>query len=202
MRIQVRTALGALAVAVWLVASACKYDPKLGEGELRCSAAGECPRGYTCGAGFCHSKGGGNSAGASAYVGNWQFGSTASVMTTCSDGTNSTNSLADPNNQTPMKIKAGPTGGADLDSFWLCDLYLNVDTTGAHLASAAGDCTATFPATGTQLGNSYWTVDTFDVLTSDGKNATHHATYIREDDYLTGDVVMCNQTVQAPLTKN
>ena len=192
-----------LVVAAWLLLAGCKYDPHLNPGELRCSAAGECPRGYACSGGSCYPKGAENGANASAYIGSWRFGSTASVATTCSDGSQSNNSLADPSNKSPMTITAGPAGIADLDSIWLCELYLNVDATGAHLDSAAPNCTAPFEdAAGATIGNSYWMVDSFDVLTSDGATATHHATYVREDDYLTGDVVTCNQTVQAPMTKN
>jgi hypothetical protein len=201
--------LGIIALACFGAAVGCKYDPHPQDGTLRCSTAGECPEGYTCqtNTNLCFSKSGMSRDGGlggdaippavlNRYIGDWALGPTSTVDTRCDNGFVETTLLNPLSDQSPMTISAGTPGLADLDSSWLCQLYLRLDTSGAHLFDGNPSCIddSTDPT-------NTWTATQFDVVTNNGITATHSAFYNRVDRYADGTVVNCMQTVHAPLSK-
>jgi len=248
-------AAGAL-VAGALVAS-CTYSPDFRNGSLKCSADGQCPRGYTCLAQFCCLPGdptcggtmlpgdasvptdgtashfetrppgtggaagtggaGGSTvvgAGMAAYLGTWSFTAAATLDTEC-QGSNSSGGpvpfLTQANPTSAITITA--TGSNTLQAVWTewpaCPYKLSVDATGAHGTEADTDavpwgCEYMYTTTSTnppQINQQDWIYDSFDIVTADGKTATHDGLYFRQDTYNDKSVVYCTQTLHAPLTK-
>jgi hypothetical protein len=200
--------IGIAVAAVWFTAAGCKYDPQFSDGALRCSVKGECPQGYSCMANLCRSNKdssrdaglGGDAISAmvlTRYTGDWILAATSSVHTQCDDGFDDNALLNALGDQDPVTIDRGNPGVADLDSKWLCELYLRVDTAGAaHLFTGSPPC---FDNSGDPTQS--WTATQFDFSTSNGITATHSAFYNRVDDYKNGSVVNCTQVVRATLTK-
>jgi hypothetical protein len=194
-------------VALGLVVAGCKYDPHPRDGALRCSISGECPEGFSCMANRCWSKNAGQDAGLGGdaistavlgrYIGGWTMDATAAVNTECDDGFSET----DPLNDLLMTISAGAPGVSDLNASWLCELGMRLDSAGAHLYEPNPSCTNAGEMPKPEPVST-WTAGTFDFSTIDGRTATHVATYVRVDQYAAGDVVNCDQTVTATLTKN
>jgi hypothetical protein len=190
----------------WFGAAGCKYDPQFADGSLRCSIKGECPQGYSCMANLCRSSSARDAGlGADAipamvlnrYTGDWILAPTANVHTLCDDGFDDTALLNALGDQDPVTIDRGIPGVADLDSQWLCELYLRVDAAGAaHLFTGSPPC---FDNSGDPAQS--WTATQFDFSTSNGITATHSASYNRVDEYNNGAVVSCTQIVRATLTK-
>jgi hypothetical protein len=216
----------ALAIARVVVAGAiaagCSYDPHPANGKLACSADGQCPQGYSCQspAGLCYADGAGGSGGSVAggtggapsstnvsdYVGNWMFGNAATIVTSCNDGLgDTTTNIADHPESLAMSIVSGGGGGAPLLSSWLCDLQLDVDSTGGHLDGGNHTCAqsravgdpASAPLTRT------WTATRFDfnVTKRDRNVATHVGEYDLVSVYSGGGMLLCHQVVRGGLQK-
>jgi hypothetical protein len=211
------------ALALALALTGCTYDPQIGDGTLSCGPNHECPSGYEClssGVGSisrCYEIGGPGPSGGTdggvgdalpdqlpldglpatvfnQYIGEWVLGSTSQVHTVCDDGFDKVSSLSGSGN---MTIERGPTGVADLSATWLCQLYLRLDTAGAHLFDSNPSCIDT------KADPKFtWTSTSFEFRTSDGVTATHTAKYNRLDEYMDGTVAHCTQDVSANLTKN
>jgi hypothetical protein len=216
----------ASAIALVAVACGCSYDPHPADGKVGCSAKGECPQGYTCDPTsetcFSGTNGGGIGSGgtsgnsgtggatisvnASDYVGDWAFEDGAVVVTSCNDGSaDATASLSDPSSAMNMTNTMAPSGIAALESIWLCDLFLNLDSAGAHLGTSNGPCVF-----GRQPGDPLtkpqsqtWITTKFElsVTKRDRGTATHVAEYTRTDVYTTTRVVTCHQVVHGDLQK-
>lgn len=188
-----------LAICLALALAACKYDPQLEDGSLRCSTAQECPDGFVCRVNFCYLK-----RPASVlprdYIGTWMMDFSSTVSTACDDGFSSTVPISDNAQDLMMAISAAGTGPADLDSVWLCALPLRITTTGAHLTGNGVDPDCTFTNTISGLTQT-WTSSQFDFDTSDGMSARHAATYARTDELAGTADVHCTQHVQAALTR-
>lgn len=223
-RVAVAAAVIAAAATATVAASGCSYDPHPADGKLACSADGQCPQGYTCqlparacyadttGAGGTGGTVAGGSGGApsstnaSDYVGNWMFGNAATIVTSCNDGLgDTTTNIADHPDSLVMAITSGGATGAALLSSWLCDLQLDVDSTGAHLDGgnrscvlnrAAGDPPSA-PVTRT------WTATRFDfnVTKRDRGVATHVGEYDLVSVYSNGGMLLCHQVVRGGLQK-
>jgi len=221
MRVVFRSSPGAWVVAVpALLLAACTYSPKIDDGTLGCGPDGECPSGYSCrigpgsvprcyddngpGPGALDGGGGGGDGGIDAvpiavlnrYLGDWAFGTDATVKTQCDDGFSDTTSLSGSGDMTVIK---GPAGIADLTSQWLCDIYLGLDANGAHLRGSHPACTG---VSSDQKTDFTWTAASFEFKTADGLTAQHAAKYNRLDEWTDGTVVHCTQDVAAVLTKN
>src|SRR6185503_19344076 len=95
-----------------------------------------------------------------------------------------------------VTITRDASGGGDLAASWLCDALLRLDNGGAHLVGGHPSCTD-------GMGNPVytWTVNRFDLATSNGLTATHSALYSRKDEYVDGTIVNCDQTVTTALIK-
>ena len=128
------------------------------------------------------------------YIGTWVMGSNAQVHTVCDDGFDKVSTLTGSGD---MTIERGPTGVADLSATWLCQLYLRLDTAGAHLFDSNPSC-----IDDSDDPKFTWTSTAFEFRTNDGVTATHTAKYNRLDEYMDGTVANCTQDVSATLTKN
>lgn len=189
-----------------LVLGTCFSDSATGSGGAASTGSGGASGTGGASAGTGGGTSGQVSSNASDYIGMWTFGLAATVDTTCSDGSTSTNSLADlPTNRQILTVKSGPSGGATLVADWLCAINLDVDGSGAHLGSGLAKCTAprAAGAPATDPTTSTWTATRYDltVRMNDRGNATLVADYTRVDTYADARVVTCTQKVRAPLHK-
>lgn len=145
-----------------------------------------------------------------AYVGTWSFTSAATLDTEC-DGANSSGGpvpfLTSGNPSSTITIS--DNGDGTLHAIWSewsgCTYTLSVDSTGAHGIDAdTWACEYTYTTTQTnppQISAQLWIYDSFTILTADGHTATHDGLYYRQDTYNDDSVVVCTQTLHAPLTK-
>lgn len=203
------------ALSAGALALGCTYSPNFASGSLKCSTDGQCPDGYTCKQPYCCRSGdatcGGPSAATiAAYLGTWKFTSAATLDTECS-GTGSSNGpaafLTSANPVSTMALT--DNGDGTLHAVWSewsgCSYTLSLDNAGAHGADAATwACEQQYSTTSTnppQISKQLWIYDSFDIVTTDGKSATHDGVYYREDTYNDNSVVYCTQTLHAPLTK-
>jgi len=203
---------GALAVG-------CTYSPNFRSGSLKCSPDGQCPSGYTCMHQLCCSPGdtacgaAGSGASAAAYVGTWNFSSTATLDTECQGSGSSGGPVSFLTSANPTSTITITANGNALQAAWsewpTCPYKMSVDSAGAHGTEADTDaqpwgCQFTYTTTTTtppQLSAQEWIYDSFDIVTTDGRTATHDGVYFRQDTYTDSSVVYCTQVLHAPLTK-
>lgn len=203
----------------------CTYSPDFRGGSLKCSADGQCPSGYACTRQYCcrpgdASCGAGSDAGAggdagagvntAAYLGTWSFTSATTLDTECEGAGSSGGPAAFLTSQNPTSTLAiTDNGNGTLKAAWSewtgCTYTLSVDSAGAHGSDAdTWACEQMYTPAQTsppQITDQLWIYDSFDILTADGRTATHDGVYFRQDTYSDKSVVYCTQTLHAPLTK-
>jgi hypothetical protein len=115
--------LGAAAASLLGLWAACTYDPHPADGALACSAAGECPEGYTCRASSntCFSTAGGAASG----------GTGGESAPDASRGTGGAAAGADAGNDASSDAGTGPISAiaGDYLGTWTFGVAATVDTT-------------------------------------------------------------------------
>jgi len=149
-------------------------------------------------------------ASAAAYVGTWSFTSAATLDTECQGADSSGGPVPFLTAGNPKStITISDNGDGTLHAVWSewsdCTYTLSVDSTGAHGADAdTWACEYTYTPTKTtppQITDQLWIYSSFDLVTADGRSATHDGLYFRQDTYNDDSIVYCTQTLHAPLTK-
>lgn len=181
-----------LMTLIWVALAGCTFDPSVEDGRLACSISGECPPGYRCLADACYATNAGTLETLNRYAGEWVMGPDANVVTKCEDGGESRLSLAD----TVMTIEPGVPGASDARVFWLCNHRLRLDMSGLHLLPGNASCSDQ-----SMMIQYTWSATEFDIVTTDGVSALHTARYDRVDRYPDGAAVLCDQIVNAAMTK-
>ena len=196
------------------LALGCTYSPDFRSGSLQCSADGQCPSGYSCMRKYCCRAGdatcGGGGANLAAYVGTWSLGAATTLDTECQGaGSSGGPALFLTPTSPPSTMALTDNGNGTLHAVWSewpgCTYTLSVDAAGAHgMDASTWACEDMYTPTQTtppQITDQLWIYDSFDIVTADGRTATHDGVYFRQDTYSDKSVVYCTQTLHAPLTK-
>lgn len=148
---------GWMAAVLAVAATGCAYSPNPMSGALSCGPSNSCPEGYACDQGKCWTP---SHFAAKPFIGSWGFTAASTLAVTCSDGTNSNQTLDGD------VIEVLPGIDADLLAHYYCsfDLDVNGPGTKASLASSGQSCpfVSTDAKAYTVRGKS------FDLTTSDG----------------------------------
>jgi hypothetical protein len=194
----------------------CTYSPDLKNGSLQCSSDGKCPRGYTCLQQLCCLPGDPTCGGAlgppdvSRYVGVWTFTSASTLDTEC-QGQAPGGPAAFLTMDNPVStMTITDTGNGTLNAVWSewsnCPYKLSVDGTGAHGTEAATwrcsfDYAVPASTNPPQTSAQAWTYQSFGIVSTGAKTATHDGHYSRVDSYSDGSTVQCTQTLHALMIK-
>ena len=162
--------------------------------------------GGTTGTGGATGTGGKSSVNVSDYIGVWTFVTPANVVTNCDNPKSTSGTTYFPvkpaDTGYPSTVTISDNGDGTLYAEWsewpACSYTLAVDSLGAH----GTDSVNWYCQDTVDDPQEFWNYVTFDIVTADGKAATHDAVYLREDDWSDGTTVMCDQTVHAPMKKN
>lgn len=193
---------------------ACGYSPNPESGKLKCGRGQSCPEGYSCTDGLtCWKNMGGPDGGGSdvkpadgggdgptvnpaeKFIGRWVFGSGATQVIACSDGTGKTEDFTGDF----VDVMAG-TGGVPLRAEYFCFWNLDVGPAGNATVIRQGT-TCSRAATNDPTMMFTWHGQSFTITTANGRTGTLSASIPYDYQSATGSAT-CTMQFSASLSKS